>query len=222
MKVLSENRFPIKMWTDGVYTEESAIKQLSNIANLPFIHKHVAVMPDVHMGLGATIGSVIPTVGAIVPAAVGVDLGCGMMAVRTSLSANDLPDNLQKLRSRIERMIPHGRTNHGGTRDKGAWGNIPDDVGLAWNNQLDDGFKKLIERHPSFTKSNNVRHLGSLGGGNHFIEICLDESDHVWVMLHSGSRGIGNKIGSHFIREAKKEMEKWFVSLPDKDLAYIP
>tara|TARA_Y100000034_G_scaffold76378_1_gene91764 strand:- start:19939 stop:21147 length:1209 start_codon:yes stop_codon:yes gene_type:complete len=221
MKIDIENRVPIKIWADGVCVEESAKRQLKNIADLPFIYKHIAVMPDVHMGKGATIGSVIPTVGAIIPAAVGVDLGCGMMAVRTSLTANDLPDNMQKVRSRIERMVPHGRTDHGGSRDEGAWGTIPDDVSQKWN-ILKDEFATICDKHSRIAKSNNVRHLGTLGGGNHFIEICLDETDHVWVMLHSGSRGVGNRIGTYFISLAKKDMERWFINLSDKDLSYIP
>ena len=221
-KVLKGAPGLVKTWTNGLEIESTAEAQLRNMSGLPFIHKHIAVMPDVHAGRGATIGSVIPTVGAVVPAAVGVDLGCGMMAVRTSLTASDLPDNLQKVRSRIERMIPHGRTDHGGRNDRGAWGDIPDDVAKAWNNQLKSGFKKLVERNPLFEKSNNIRHLSSLGQGNHFLEVCLDEEGRVWCMLHSGSRGIGNRIGSYFISLAKKEMERWFIHLPDKDLAYFP
>ena len=217
-----DDSFPIKMWTKGVHVEEQAKKQLKNLASLPFIHKHLAVMPDVHLGRGSTIGSVIPTKNAIIPAAVGVDLGCGMMAVKTTLKASDLPDNLGLLRWRIESVVPHGRTDNGGLNDRGRWGNIPDDVKDAWNRHLSASFKKLCEKDKKFQKSNNVAHLGTLGGGNHFIEICLDEADSVWVMLHSGSRGIGNKIGSHFIKEAKKDMKRWFINLPDQDLAYFP
>ena len=211
----------IKAWTRGVPVEDAAKRQLENIAGLPFIHKWVAAMPDVHLGMGATVGSVIPTKQAIIPAAVGVDLGCGMMAVRTTLTAGDLPDSLAPMRSAIEAAVPHGRTNNGRRRDKGAWGNLPEPVEQAWA-ALAPGFDALCDRHPKLRKSNHDVHLGTLGTGNHFIEVCLDEADRVWFMLHSGSRGVGNRIGSYFIRLAKQEMERWFVSLPDKDLAYLP
>jgi tRNA-splicing ligase RtcB len=210
---------PIKAWTRNVPFEEAAKQQLQNIAKLPFIHKWVAVMPDVHLGKGATIGSVIPTVGAVIPAAVGVDLGCGMMAAKTTLKASDLPDSLELMRNAIEKAVPHGLSLGG--RDKGSWGDIPADVLQKWL-ALSETFKTLCEKHPWLEKSNHIKHLGTLGSGNHFIEVCLDEADNVWVMLHSGSRGVGNKIGSHFIAQAKKDMERWFINLPDKDLAYIP
>ena len=212
---------PVKSWTRGVPFNENAKQQLLNVAALPFIHKWVAAMPDVHFGKGATIGSVIPTVGAIIPAAVGVDLGCGMMAVKTSLRADQLPDDLSALRSRIEAAVPHGRTGGRGKRDKGSWGNVPDDVLAAWS-PLDEAFQIMCSKYPFLKQTNNIKHLGTLGGGNHFIEVCLDEADDVWVMLHSGSRGVGNKIGSYFIEQAKKDMERYFIQLPDKDLAYIP
>ena len=210
---------PIKAWTRNVPFEEAAKQQLQNIAKMPFIHKWVAAMPDVHLGKGATIGSVIPTIGAVIPAAVGVDLGCGMMAAKTTLKASDLPDSLALMRSAIEQAVPHGMSLGG--RDKGSWGDIPADVLQKWLG-LSETFKILCEKHPWLEKTNNIKQLGTLGTGNHFIEICLDEADHVWVMLHSGSRGVGNKIGSHFIAQAKKDMERWFINLPDKDLAYIP
>ncbi|MAG27690.1 RNA-splicing ligase RtcB [Candidatus Pacearchaeota archaeon] len=219
--VLDDSPGLVKMWTRGVHAEDQAKEQLRKLSGLPFIHRHIAVMPDMHMGKGSCVGAVIPTVNAIIPAACGVDIGCGVMAVRTSLTANDLPDNLQKVRSRIERMIPHGRTHHGGSRDEGAWGDIPDDVARKWNTLKDD-FEVICEKHPRIAKSNNVRHLSSLGSGNHFLEVCIDTEDRVWVMLHSGSRGVGNRIGTHFISLAKKDMERWYINLPDKDLAYIP
>lgn len=219
--VKEENGAPIKMWTDGVPVEESALEQLKRTARLPFIHSHVAVMPDVHWGMGATIGSVIPTIGAVVPAAVGVDLGCGMTAVKTTLLASDLPDNLSALRSAIEAAVPHGRTNNGGAGDRGAWGEPPDDVARAWLG-LAERFDAIGNKHPKVLKSNNTNHLGTLGGGNHFVEVCLDTDQNVWVMLHSGSRGVGGRIGSYFIELAKEDMRKWFINLPDKDLAYLP
>lgn len=190
---------------------------------MPFIHKHVAIMPDVHWGMGATVGSVIPTVGAIIPAAVGVDIGCGMIAQRTSLTASDLPDNLAALRSAIEQAVPHGRTNNGGPGDRGAWGSAPDEQQNLYAAMYQD-LAPLVAKHPTLRPQADraVNHLGTLGGGNHFIEICLDEEQRVWVMLHSGSRGVGNRIGSHFIELAKQDMRRWFINLPDADLAYIP
>jgi tRNA-splicing ligase RtcB len=211
----------VKMWTRGVPVEDGARQQLRNVASMPFIHKWVAAMPDVHWGMGATIGSVIPTKQAIIPAAVGVDLGCGMMAVRTSLGAGDLPDNLHAVRSAIESAVPHGRSAGRSKRDKGSWGNVPDAVGETWAARLGDDFSRICEKHPKVAKSNHVVHLGTLGTGNHFIEVCLDEEDTVWVMLHSGSRGVGNRIGSYFIGLAKEEMRRWHIDLPDQNLAYL-
>jgi tRNA-splicing ligase RtcB len=216
-----ERGVPIKSWTIGVPFESKARQQLKNIASLPFIHKWVAAMPDVHLGKGATIGSVIPTLGAVIPAAVGVDIGCGMMAVQTNLTASDLPDSLLLMRSAIESAVPHGRTSTRSKRDKGAWGNTPDMVADLWNAQLAERFKRLVEKHPVLKNTNNVNHLGTLGTGNHFIEVCLDENQNVWIMLHSGSRGVGNRIGSYFIELAKKDMARMFINLPDQDLAYL-
>ena len=210
---------PIKSWTRGVPFEDEARKQLLNVASLPFIHRWVAAMPDVHWGIGATVGSVIPTVGAIIPAAVGVDIGCGMTAVRTTLSAGDLPDDLKKIRTAIEKAVPHGRTTRG--RDKGSWGTVPAEVGRAYA-PFEREFEEIAAKHKAVKKSNRVVHAGTLGTGNHFIEICLDQAGAVWFMLHSGSRGVGNRIGTYFISLAKKDMEKWFVHLPDQDLAYFP
>jgi tRNA-splicing ligase RtcB (3'-phosphate/5'-hydroxy nucleic acid ligase) len=218
--VLDAPKGLVKMWTRGVQVEDEARQQLLNVAAMPFIHKWVAVMPDVHWGMGATIGSVIPTSKAIIPAAVGVDLGCGMMAVRTSLRAEHLPDNLHAARSAIEAAVPHGRTVDTG-RDPGSWGDPPAAVASTWASELAAGFERICAKHPKIAKSNHVSHLGTLGTGNHFIELCLDESDAVWVMLHSGSRGVGNRIGSYFIELAKKDMRTWHVSLPDQNLAYL-
>lgn len=222
-EVINGARLPIKAWTKGVPVEDAAKQQLLNVAGMPFIHKHVAVMPDVHWGMGATVGSVIATKGAIIPAAVGVDIGCGMAAQRTTLTASDLPDSLAELRSAIEAAVPHGRTNNGGPGDRGAWGVLPDshDLALAGSRLR---LHEIVSKHPKLRPAADraPTHAGTLGTGNHFIEICLDEEQRVWVMLHSGSRGIGNRIGSYFIEAAKKDMERWFISLPDKDLAYIP
>lgn len=216
----SSSGAPIKMWTQGVPVEPEARQQLLNTASMPFIFKHMAVMPDVHLGKGSTIGSVIPTRGAIIPAAVGVDIGCGMIAVRTSLVAGDLPDNLLGLRNAIEQAVPHGRTSSRSKRDKGAWNNTPGDVNAHWA-QLAPRFKQLSDRYPQLLKTNNHQHLGTLGTGNHFIEICLDQSDRVWVMLHSGSRGVGNAIGTLFIALAQKDMQQHIANLPDRNLAYF-
>ncbi|MFT5431100.1 MAG: tRNA-splicing ligase RtcB [Myxococcota bacterium] len=219
--VTSTSQWPIKAWTNGVPIEDAAQRQLERLANMPFIYKWVAAMPDVHLGRGATIGSVIATDKAIIPAAVGVDIGCGMMAVQTTMTAKQLPDNLAGVRSAIERAVPHGRTG-GGRDDLGGWrGRHPKRVEKAWA-PLATQLEAIRERNPGLRKRmNTVDHLGTLGTGNHFIELCLDETDAVWVMLHSGSRGVGNAIGRHFIAAAKREMERWFIQLPDKDLAYI-
>ena len=212
---------PIKMWTKGVPVDDGSMQQLLNTASMPFIYKWMAVMPDVHFGKGSTIGSVIPTIGAIIPAAVGVDIGCGMMAVRTSLAASDLPDDLGPLRGAIERVVPHGRTVGRGQRDKGAWHDLPEATSEAWKT-LDAGFAKIVEKHPKLAKANTAVHLGTLGTGNHFLEVCLDQADRVWLMLHSGSRGVGNQIGSYFIEKAKEDMRRWYINVPDADLAYFP
>ena len=212
---------PIKAWTVGVPFEAEADPQLRRVAALPFIHKWVAVMPDVHAGIGATVGSVVATKGAIIPAAVGVDIGCGMMAVKTTLTATNLPDNLRALRTTIEAAAPHGRTDNGGPNDRGAWSDLPAGVGAAWA-ELEPGYQELSAKFPKLGRGSSVSQLGTLGTGNHFIEVCLDEEDHVWFMLHSGSRGVGNRIGSFFIELAKKDMRTWMVNLPDENLAYLP
>jgi tRNA-splicing ligase RtcB len=222
MKVFADEKVPIKAWIDGVELEPAAEKQLRNVASMHVVGPHVAVMPDVHWGMGATVGSVIPTADVIIPAAVGVDLGCGMMAVRLDLKASDLPDNLHEARSAIEASVPHGRTDNGGKNDRGAWGDPPPEVAEAWGT-LKPGYDAIVEATKAIDRNDShVRQLGTLGTGNHFVEVCLDESQDVWVMLHSGSRGVGNRIGSHFIALAKKEMERWHVQVPDKDLSYLP
>lgn len=211
---------PIKAWTEGVGIDPVAHRQLLNTAQLPFIFKHIAVMPDVHAGIGATVGSVIPTERAIIPAAVGVDLGCGMMAVQTSLTAEDLPDNLHGARVAIEAAVPHGRSAGGRRGDKGAHAVAPKPVERAWRGLL-PRYEAIIEKHPRLGQGQDYLQLGTLGTGNHFIEVCLDESDGVWVMLHSGSRGVGNRIGRYFIELARQDMRRHRVNLPDRDLAYL-
>jgi tRNA-splicing ligase RtcB len=207
-------RVPVKVWTRDI--EDAALTQAKNLARLPFIHKNgVALMPDVHAGIGSTVGSVIATERAVIPAAVGVDIGCGMNAVRTSLRAEDLPDSLRDVRLQIERDVPLGA---GGQHDENRAPMPSTAMGLPSNKIVDTLFKGDQAR--AWQKWG--RQLGTLGSGNHFIELCLDEQGAVWIMLHSGSRGIGNMIGRHFIEAAKKNMETYFITLPDRDLAYLP
>lgn len=214
--IKEEGSRPIKIWTDEV--EESALTQLKNLARLPFIAGNgVAAMPDVHMGKGASVGTVIATDKAIIPSAVGVDIGCGMNAVRLSIKAADLPDSLKAIRDQIERDIPLG-------------------AGGAHQNQrilpgMNERQRRAIEVAIYGEVSSASREklckkaapqIGTLGSGNHFIELCVDENQDVWIMLHSGSRGIGNMIGTYFIEKAKRRMEQYFIHLPDGDLAYLP
>ena len=215
---LNKGRVPVKVWTEDI--EHEALQQLINVSQLPIVHGHVAAMPDVHTGIGATVGSVIPTKGAIIPAAVGVDIGCGMNAVRLTLSAKDLPDSLAKVRGAIEDAVPVGFNQHDyekanrGTHARAA---------RALSERLDS----VVKKHPEVMKMQRqfartwICQLGTLGGGNHFIEVCLDAEDRAWVMLHSGSRGIGNVLGRHFIAAARRDMERHHVNLPDRNLAYF-
>lgn len=219
-EIQTENGLPIKMWTKGVPVEPAAEQQLRNLAQMPIVFKHIAAMPDVHYGIGATVGSVVPTYRAIIPAAVGVDIGCGMIACKTTLTAADLPDNLSAVRSAIERAVPHGLTPRKMGRDKGSWDTPPNEADVAWA-ALKSGFDKICAKYPVLKNTNNYRHMGTLGTGNHFIELCLDEHQAVWIMLHSGSRGVGNAIGSLFIELAKKDAERNNVHLPDQNLAYF-
>ena len=214
-QVNMDGRVPVKIWTDEI--EAGALQQLMNVAQLPFVHKHVAAMPDAHTGIGATVGSVIATHKAIIPAAVGVDIGCGMIAARLSLSANDIDErSLKKVFDQISRDVPLGREQHREERARV-------DAAKPFEAELN----LLTARHPQLLKafgkfSNWIMQMGTLGGGNHFIEVCLDEANRVWVMLHSGSRGIGNGIGHYFIELARRDMQRWMIQLPDRDLAYLP
>jgi tRNA-splicing ligase RtcB len=222
MKVYDGNRVPIKCWTEGVPVEDSAMKQLMNLSSMPFMFKHIAAMPDVHWGMGSTVGSVMATQRAIIPAAVGVDIGCGMIACKLPIKASDLPDNLGKLRSYIESAVPHGRTNDGGSGDRGAWVELPMFAGAF--GIIGQTYDFILEKHPELKpRKHPAHHLGTLGTGNHFIELCLDQNQDLWLMLHSGSRGIGNKIGTYFISKAKEEMIKYHIDsyLPDMDLAFL-
>jgi len=214
VKQITKGKVPVKIYTDDI--EHEAYQQLLNISQLPFVHSHVAAMPDVHYGKGATVGSVIPCKGAIIPAAVGVDIGCGMNALRLSVKAHELPDNIRGIRTAIEAAIPVGFDMHKSDLAK-----------ASTLRALSAGLDRVLDRHPKLYNQDKkkfktwVRQLGTLGGGNHFIELCLDEQDDVWVMLHSGSRGIGNTIGQYFINLAKKDMGQHLHSLPDRDLAYL-
>ena len=211
----------VKMWTQGVPVEDEARRQLANTASMPFIFRHVAAMPDVHPGIGATVGSVVATKGAIIPACVGVDIGCGMMAVQTTLKAADLPESLGDVRAEIERAVPHGFVTRGGYSHKGAWATPPDSVITRWAG-LAGRLDAIVAKSPRLKTKSPQHQLGTLGGGNHFIEVCLDAGQTVWVMLHSGSRGIGNLIGQQFIELAREDMRRHFINLPDRDLAYFP
>lgn len=217
-------RVPLHVFDGGqrVEMDANAIEQGKRLCTLPFVRR-AALMPDAHLGKGGAVGTVLVTDKVIIPATVGVDLGCGMCAFSTSLNADDLPDNLGALRSELEAAIPHGRTRRGGFGDTGTWRKRwPREVAAAWDGELHDDYEKLCETTPALKHAQTVNHLGTLGTGNHFVELCLDEHNNVWGMLHSGSRGIGNRIGTHFIRQAQKEMERWHIQLPDADLAYLP
>ncbi len=218
VQTLHKGRVPVHIYTDDI--DHAALQQLLNIANLPNVHPHVAAMPDVHAGIGATVGSVIPTQSAIIPAAVGVDIGCGMNAVRTTLTASQLPDSLARLRSAIEAAVPVGFGQH-------AWDKVRGSAHARVGRPLNDRLDVIVGKHGGIMKMQQkftqtwICQLGTLGGGNHFIEICLDEEQRVWIMLHSGSRGIGNVIGRYFIAAARKDMQRHQIHLPDKDLSYF-
>lgn len=212
-QVINKGKVPVKIYTNKV--DSLAAEQLINISKLPIIYHHVAAMPDVHAGIGATVGSVIPTKGAIIPAAVGVDIGCGMSAVQLSLKTSHLPNNLKRIRLAIEEAVPVGFNMHS-QQDN-----------LMIDQTLVDQLNWIVEKHPKIVGMQKrfqqtwIRQIGTLGGGNHFIELCFDEQKNLWLMLHSGSRGIGNIIGQYFISLAKKDMGQYIVNLPDKDLAYF-
>ena len=200
---------PIQLWAPIEEVDTEVINQLKNVAALPWVAHHVAVMPDVHLGKGATVGSVIAMRGAVAPAAVGVDIGCGMAAVKTSLSAKDLPDDLRRLRLEIENAIPVGRMSH----DRAAWQDAPEPLRDAGQSLLDRYAKLDAPVHPGTVACQ----MGTLGGGNHFIEVCLDTEQAVWLMLHSGSRNVGKVLAEHHIEIARRL--KHNEALQDRDLA---
>jgi RNA-splicing ligase RtcB len=193
------------LWASDI--EENTIEQAKKTSRLPFVSGPVAIMPDAHLGYGSTVGSVIPTLGAIIPAAVGVDIGCGMIAVRTTLTASDLPDSLNAYHQQAARDVPAG---------VGQGHNEPTAGAIAWFS-ANPPTSELSERQQNFS----VRQFGSLGSGNHFYEVCLDEADAIWLVLHSGSRGIGNQLASAHIDKAKAHAKQWMIQLEDPDLAYF-
>jgi tRNA-splicing ligase RtcB (3'-phosphate/5'-hydroxy nucleic acid ligase) len=212
----------VRAWTDGVEVEDEAVQQIMNVASLPIVAGPVAIMPDVHLGKGATVGSVIPTRGAIIPASVGVDIGCGMAALRTNLSADDLPDSLTRVRSAIEAVVPVGFSMHArsvSTHGDGMEGIALKDHGDELHRRYDD--LRILLRVPKYNHGRVWLQAGTLGGGNHFIELCLDEEGRVWIMLHSGSRNVGKTIGETAIGMARGIALKLDRHLPDKDLAWL-
>lgn len=210
---------PLKVWDGGgsVPMEPKVIQQMADICKLPFVESHAALMPDGHFGIGSAVGAVVATSRAIVPAITGVDIGCGMVAVRTTLTSNHVSDNAKDLFEAISKAVPHG-----GERGKetGNWSDVPESSRREWE-RLQPGFRKIVDKHGQASSRSVETQLGTLGGGNHFVEVCIDESDQVWFMLHSGSRGVGNRIGTHFTELAKKDMERLDRRLPNRDLAYL-
>ena len=220
-RVIETGGVPVKIWTDEV--DNASIAQLSALASLPFMFHHVAAMPDVHLGKGATVGAVIATEGALIPAAVGVDIGCGMLAARLSLRADRLPASLVGVRAAMEAKVPYG-ARASGTRAEGA-------MVSSWERDRDiwTRYEGILAHNPGFRPPGSgrssgleMKQVGTLGGGNHFVELCVDDDDQCWILLHSGSRRIGNWLGQYFIGRAKIEMQRWHIHLPDSDLAYFP
>jgi tRNA-splicing ligase RtcB len=217
----------VHAWDQGVPIEPDVWTQIKHLASVPGVER-IAIMPDAHIGKGACVGAAILTREIVIPAAVGVDIGCGMIAAPLRVRRSDVPD-LARVRAEIERRVPVGRTNRGQAGDRGAWGSVPEDIMAVWKTQLADGYRAMTKKWPDLAHPFSTNHLGTLGTGNHFIEVCieLDESastsddPRMWIMLHSGSRGIGNKIGTFFTRRAQLEMKREGVSLPDAELAFL-
>lgn len=229
--ITTPNCAPIKIWNKHVKVEEQAIQQLRDVASMPFVKPYVAAMSDCHWGMGATVGSVIPAVGAVMPAAVGVDIGCGMMAVRTDLTLKQIQSQgeftwTKWLFDQISAAVPHGRTDNGGKNDIGGWPEcgIPGDIAGVWMKEFMAPYDELCKRHPGALSRNAERHLGTLGTGNHFIEVCteIDNPDsNLWVVIHSGSRGLGNRIGTYFTKLAGDLCKAMHITLPNRDLGYL-
>jgi len=213
----------IKAWKRGVPFDDNTIEQLKKTAQLPFIFKHIAAMPDAHLGSGSTIGTVMPTLGAVCPAAVGVDIGCGMFAQHLQITKQDLLNRgLPEIRAAIEKAVPHGRTNDGGEGDRGAWHNVAQKISNTWLLNFAQEYEQICKLNPGVRHPKTAAHLGTLGTGNHFIELSEDEDERIWLVLHSGSRGLGNKIGTYFTKIAQELCDDFFISLPHRDLAYLP
>ena len=226
-EIIEQGKVPIKIWEpDGHPTEHEALNQLRNVASLPIVGPHVAVMPDVHFGIGATVGSVVPTNHAIIPAAVGVDIGCGMMAVKTGLTMYQVADKTKKIFDALENSIPVGGPGAKGSwNTQQGWWKIPSLIEAVWDKEFASGYDDILAKHPLIggkkQQGFSYEQLGTLGTGNHFIEICHDTEGMIWFMLHSGSRGVGNRIGTYFIEKAREEALRLQRDLPDKDLAWL-
>lgn len=226
----TDNSHVVKGWTRGVHLDQNTIDQVALMAKMPFIFPYIAVMPDAHWGMGSCVGSVVPTKDAVMPATVGVDIGCGMIAHKLNIKRADFNEIEEDVRTAISRTVPTGRADNGGDRDPGGWqgwphlrGHIPDIVMDAWDNKLADGYLNVLEdNHKELSRARTIEHLGTLGTGNHFIELSSDENHDVWIVIHSGSRGIGARIGGYFIKTAQELCKRWLVNLPDKNLAFFP
>ncbi|MBU9200080.1 RtcB family protein [Burkholderia multivorans] len=212
----------VRFWTGAMSIEDAAVKQLQNISELPILAGPLAIMPDVHMGKGATVGSVIPTLSAVIPSAVGVDIGCGMIAVRTGLTASDLPDSLAAMRAAIERAVPVGFSYHSKQLAIGSESASAAELQRRYDGLM-AGFAglSLFAGIGHFDVQRMTQQVGTLGGGNHFIEVCLDESQQVWLMLHSGSRNVGKTVGEAAMEAAKQHVASLDITLKDRDLAWL-
>ncbi len=227
IELVEQGRVPIRIWEpEGHPTEHEALNQLRNVASLPIVGPHVAVMPDVHFGIGATVGSVIPTNHAIIPAAVGVDIGCGMMAVKVDLTMDQVVDRTKRIFDALENSIPVGGPGAKGSwNTQQGWWKLPDEVEDVWTQEFEGEYYQIVAKHPDIggkkQKGFSYEQLGTLGTGNHFIEVCHDTEGAIWFMLHSGSRGVGNRIGTYFIEKAREEALRLDRHLPDRDLAWL-
>lgn len=213
----------IRVWDRGIVIEEEAFKLSKKISELPFV-TGIAMMPDAHSGIGCNIGSVIVMKDAVVPSFTGVDIGCGMIATRTNIDPELAISCKEDLFASISEKVPNGRTSDGGENDVGRWHVAPDEVSEVWKDKLESGYLKVVSQCPSIDRGNKVtwEHLGTLGTGNHFLELCTDQENRVWIMLHSGSRGVGARIGNSYIRIAKEECDRWYIKLPDQHMGYFP
>lgn len=224
-KQVGDRKF-YRAWVRGIeqYFDEATQKQVADICRMPFVHPHVAVMPDAHAGKGSCVGAVIPTRGAIMPAAVGVDIGCGMLAMRIDMRLDTLRENADQFFDTLTNSIPMGRSSWNPAEDCGSWHSeelTPRAVRACWLGHLQGDYESIVLKYPEIRKANALPHLGTLGGGNHFLELSYDEQERVWVVIHSGSRGVGNKIGTTFTKLAQEFCDRHFIPLPNRDLAYL-